>query len=155
DKNAVLVRDPGNSHIVDVWDRHTYDDTGIYHGTVKVTPPKGDKITQTFTARVLDDLKGVGETLSVNANQAFDLKKVATLFVQASDATKGDYTARIDWGDGFWSNGVVVDTATPGAFAVLGSHTYVGHKTTIFPTTVYITDALGSEAVAHGEADVT
>src|SRR5262249_23594770 len=34
DRNAVLVRDPGNSHIVDVWDRHTYDDTGIYHGTV-------------------------------------------------------------------------------------------------------------------------
>ena len=53
------------------------------------------------------------------------------------------------------SNGVVTDTGTPGAFAVLGSHTYVGHQSTIYPITVYITDKLGSETVAQGEADVT
>ena len=97
----------------------------------------------------------MGQTLHVNANQAFNMKPVATLVAQDPNATMGDFTARIDWGDGFWSNGVVADTGTSGAFAVLGSHTYVGHQSTIYPITVYITDKLGSETVAPGEADVT
>ena len=155
DRNAILVRDASNPHIVDVWNRHTYDAPGNYDGTVKITPPAGSTTTETFTARVLDVLTGVGETLQVNANTPLTLQTVATLVAQDPNATKGDFTARIDWGDGFWSNGVVTDTGTSGSFAVLGSHTYVGYQSTIYPVTVYITDKLGSETVASGEADVT
>jgi acid phosphatase len=155
DRDAVLVRDPGNAHIVHVLDRHTYDSTGIFDGEMKVTPPHGDKIKDTFTARVLDNLTAVGVPLSVNANQAFDLKQVATLVAQNPTASPDDYSARIDWGDGYWSNGVIVDSSTPGAFAVLGSHTYVGHVSATYMPTIYIKDKLGSEAVAKGEADVT
>ena len=155
DRNAILVRDASNPHIVDVWDRHMYGASGIYNGTVKITPPAGSTTTETFTARVLDNLTGVGLTLNVNANQAFNLQTVATLVAQDPSASKDDFTARIDWGDGIWSNGVVADTGTSGAFAVLGSHNYVGHQSTIYPITVYITDKLGSETVASGEADVT
>ena len=154
DRNAILVRDPGNSHIVDVWDRHMYDASGIYNGTLLITPLTGAMITESFTARVLDNLTGVGQTINVIANQAFNLQTVATLVAQDPNATMGDFTARIDWGDGYQSNGVVTDTGTPGSFAVLGSHTYVGHQDTIYPITVYITDKLGSETVAPGEADV-
>jgi acid phosphatase len=162
DPNAMLVRDPGNSHIVDVWDSHAYDEPGTFHGTITVTPPQGDKLSETFTARVLDDLKGTGETLNVNANQAFDLKQVATFSSQASEATPSNFTARIDWGDGFWSNGVVSDSNGnskshsdgPSSLAVLGSHTYVGHQDTTYAITVYIKDKLGSETVVHGQAHV-
>jgi acid phosphatase len=155
DQNAVLIPDPGNSNIVDVWDRHTYDNTGIYSGTVILTPPTGDTITESFTARVLDNLTATGQTLSVNANQAYNLQTVATIGAQSLSASPGDYTARIDWGDGYFSNGVVVASSTPGTFEVRGSHTYVGHQSTIYPITVYITDKLGSETTANGEADVT
>ena len=41
DRNPILVRDPGNSHIVDVWDRHMYDASGIYNGTVMINRPRG------------------------------------------------------------------------------------------------------------------
>ena len=80
---------------------------------------------------------------------------MATLVAQDPSASKDDFTARIDWGDGFQSNGVVADTSTPGAFQILGSHTYVGHQDAKYQVTVYITDKLGSEAEAEGEADVT
>ena len=128
DQNAILIRDASNPHIVDVWDRHTYAATGIYDGTVEITPPSGSTTTETFTARVLDVLTGVGETLQVNANTPLTLQKVATLVAQDPSASKDDFTARIDWGDGFQSNGVVADTSTPGTFQILGSHTYVGHQ---------------------------
>ena len=83
DQNAILIRDPGNSNIVDVWDRHTYDDTGIYNGNVQITPPTGTMIPEkSFTARVLDNLTGTGKTLSVNANQAYNLQTVATIVAQ-------------------------------------------------------------------------
>ncbi|MBV8234573.1 MAG: bifunctional YncE family protein/alkaline phosphatase family protein, partial [Acidimicrobiia bacterium] len=141
--------------IVDVWDRHTYDAPGIYDGTVVITPPAGSTTTETFTARVLDVLKGAGETLHVNANMPLTLQVVATLVAQYPSASKDDFTARIDWGDGYQSNGVVADTSTPGTFQILGSHTYVGHQDAQYKVTVYITDRLGSKAEADGEADVT
>ena len=58
DQNAILIRDASNPHIVDVWDRHTYDAPGIYDGTVVITPPAGSTTTETSTARVLDVLTG-------------------------------------------------------------------------------------------------
>ena len=162
DKNVFLIRDTTNLNIVDVWDSHNYETPGSYDGTVditppagSITPPAGSTTTETFTARVLDNLTSVGQTLQVNANTPLTLQKVATLVAQDTNATKGDFTARIDWGDGYQSNGVVADTGTPGAFAVLGSHTYVGHQDAKPTITVYITDKLGSETVAQGEAIVT
>ena len=100
-------------------------------------------------------LTGVGETLQVNANTPLTLQKVATLVAQDPSASKDDFTARIDWGDGFQSNGVVADTGTPGTFQILGSHTYVGHQDAQYKVTVYITDRLGSKAEADGTANVT
>ncbi|MBV8232094.1 MAG: alkaline phosphatase family protein, partial [Planctomycetaceae bacterium] len=50
DQNAILIRDASNPHIVDVWDRHTYDAPGIYDGTVVITPPAGSTTTETSTA---------------------------------------------------------------------------------------------------------
>src|SRR5262249_55049115 len=86
---------------------------------------------------------------------AFNLKKVATFTEDDTSETKDDFTARIDWGDGFQSNGVIQDTSTPGKFKVLGSHTYVGHADATYTITVDIKDTLGSEVQATGEADVT
>jgi YVTN family beta-propeller protein len=153
ENHPVLLRDPTHPDIVDVYAVHTYGEEGVYDGTVQVTGPDTTTTTTTFTATVLDALTADGKTLDVNANEAFDLQTVAT-FADA-DASKGDFTARIDWGDGFQSNGVVQGADGGGKLKVLGSHTYVGHADATYPITVTITDGLGSTVVATGEADVT
>jgi YVTN family beta-propeller protein len=154
-KGILLLRDPSNPHLVDIYATHTYDTVGTYDGTITVVSPAGAKTTLKFTAIVLNVLTAKGQTLKVNANEAFNLKKVATFTEADTSETKGDFTARIDWGDGFQSNGVVQDTSTPGKFTVLGSHTYVGHQSATYTITVTIKDSLGSEVQADGEADVT
>jgi YVTN family beta-propeller protein len=163
DTHPVLVRDATNPSIVDVYAVHKYKEEGVYHGKVEVTGPDKKTTSTSFTATVLDVLTAEGKTLNVNANEAFDLKTVAT-FADA-DKSKGEqghdegnaavYSARINWGDGFQSNGVVKATSKDGEFEVLGSHTYVGHTTTSFSITVTITDNLGSTVEADGTANVT
>ena len=111
-------------------------------------------ITESFTARVLDNLTGVGQTLNVNANQAFNLQTVATLVAQ--DPTR---PGRLHGPHRLGRRlpvqrrrhrhrhaGIVRDPRQPHLRRAPG-HDY--------PITVYITDKLGSETVAHGEADVT
>jgi YVTN family beta-propeller protein len=154
-KGILLLRDPSNRHIVDIYATHTYDTVGTYDGTITVVNPAGNKTTLTFTAIVLNVLTAKGNTINVNANEAFNLKKVATFTEADTSETKDDFTARIDWGDGFQSNGVIEDTSTPGKFKILGSHTYVGHQDATYTITVTIKDTLGSEVQADGEADVT
>src|SRR5262249_42980946 len=144
-KGILLLRDPSNPHFVDIHATHTYDTVGTYDGTITVVNPAGAKSTLTFTAIVLNVLTAKGDTITVNANEAFNLKKVATFTEADTSETKSDFTARIDWGDGFQSNAVIEDTSTPGKFKVLGSHTYVGHQDATYTITVTIKDTLGSE----------
>jgi YVTN family beta-propeller protein len=155
DKHPVLVRDATNPNIVNVYAAHTYDEQGVYNGKVKVTDPNKKTTTTTFTATVLDVLTAVGATLDVNANEAFNLKPVATFNDDDGSASAGDFTARIDWGDGFQSNGIVVDGGEDGTFQVLGSHTYVGHANATYPIKVTIKDNLGSTVEADGAANVS
>jgi YVTN family beta-propeller protein len=154
DKNVILVRDATNRHYVDIYDIHTYDSSGVFHGTVTITPPKGSKIHETFTATVFDTLTVTGTTLDLKANQAYDLLKVANFTAADPNAQEGDLSARIDWGDGFQSNGLVSQNAD-GSFDVTASHTYVGHTTTSFNVTVTITDTIGSMGQGAGTANVT
>src|SRR5262249_45717284 len=98
-KNPVLVRDAANPTIVDVYAVHTYEEQGVYNGTVKVTGPDKKTTTTTFTATVLDVLDAKGKTLDVKANEALNLQTVATFTDPDASAGKGDFTARIDWGD--------------------------------------------------------
>jgi YVTN family beta-propeller protein len=154
-KTPVLVRDATYPTIVDVYAVHTYEEQGVYNGTVKVTGPDKKTTTTTFTATVLDVLDAKGKTLDVKANEALNLQTVATFTDADASASKGDFAARIDWGDGFQSNGVVEDAGKDGKFKVLGSHTYVGHTTTTYNIKVTITDDLGSTAEADGKANVT
>ena len=41
DQNAILIRDASNPHIVDVWDRHTYDARGSTTGPSRSPRPRG------------------------------------------------------------------------------------------------------------------
>jgi YVTN family beta-propeller protein len=154
DKNVSLVRDATNAHIVDVYGVHTYEEEGTYNGTVKIVSPANQTTNLTFTATVLDVLTAEGKTLDVNANEPFDLATVATFSDPDADANKGDFSARIFWGDGYQSNGVVVNGGK-GNFTVEGSHTYVGHADATYAIKVVITDDLGSTVEADGKANVT
>jgi YVTN family beta-propeller protein len=159
DKHPILVRDATKPTVVDVYSVHTYEEQGVYNGTVKVTSPDNKTTTTTFTATVLDVLDADGKTLNLNANQAYNLLTVASFSDPDASASKGDFAARIDWGDGFQSNGVVTDAGKGGGkkgkFDVLGSHTYVGHTSATYPITVTITDNLGSTVTADSTANVT
>jgi YVTN family beta-propeller protein len=155
DKHPLLLRDPGNPHLVDVYASHTYEEQGVYQGTVKVTDPAKKTTTATFTATVLDVLTGEGATLDVQANKPFNLQTVATFSDDDASAAKEDFIARIDWGDGFQSNGLIEDGEEDGSFNVLGSHTYVGHADHTYDVKVTITDQLGSKVVTEGQAHVT
>jgi YVTN family beta-propeller protein len=158
DTHPVLIRDASKPNIVDVFAVHTYDEEGVYHGKLTVVTPAGNKIKNTFTATVVDSLTAQGKTLNANANEAFNLKTVAT-FSDAdagNDDGQGDFSARIDWGDGFQSNGVVKQTDDgDGQYTVAGSHTYVGHTSATYRIKVVITDKLGSVVEADGTANVT
>jgi YVTN family beta-propeller protein len=155
DMHPILIRDASNPHIVDVYSVHTYNAEGVYHGVVLVSGPNNFSTFTTFTATALDALTAEGQTLNVNANQAFNLQTVATFTDPDASAVASAFTARINWGDGYQSNGVVVDGGNPGEFQVQGSHTYVGHADATFTIKVTITDTLGSSVEADGTANVT
>jgi YVTN family beta-propeller protein len=152
-KSPLLLADPTDPSIIDVFAQHTYKKEGEHGGTITIVAPDGTTTTGTFTALVHDVYTAQGKTLNVDANKALDLVTVATFQDQDNDANNKDFSARIFWGDGYQSNGVVEhDDDT---FKVLGSHTYVGHQTTSFPTKVVITDQFGDTVEADGKANVT
>jgi YVTN family beta-propeller protein len=151
----LLVRDGANPHFVDIYGTHNYDAVDSYDGIITLTTPAGAKSTLTFTAIVLNVLTAQGQTLNVNANQAFNLQQVATFGESDASTEATDYKARTFWGDGYQSNGFVQDTAVPGVLTVSGSHTYVGHASTTYNFKVVITDSLGSEVEADGTANVS
>src|SRR5262249_16946563 len=133
---------------------HTYDEEGVYDGTVKIVSPANQTTNLTFTATVLDVLTAKGVTLDEKANEAFDLTTVATFSNPDADANKGNFSARTCWGDGYQPNGVIANGGG-GQFKVEGSHTYVGHTDATHDLKVVITDDLGSTIEADGKANVT
>ena len=86
------------------------------------------------------------------AGRAFVNLVVATFTDSNPNATPPDFTAAIDWGDGY--NTVTTVTADGrGGFDILGTHTYLAAGSYTF--SVQVTDSGGTTATATGTAVVT
>ncbi len=136
---------------------HTYAEEGTYTGSVSFTYqstvrgcPTGTQ-TVSFQATVRDaSLTATGVDVSGTAGRP--VNDVVAHFSDANPgADAGDFSARIDWGDGTSTAGTV--SAAAGGFDVTGSHTYAAAGT--FTVTTSITDVGGNTAQATSSARIS
>jgi FG-GAP-like repeat len=103
---------------------HTYADEGSDPASVTLTynPDPLSATTSGFvTVAEGDGLTAHGTSFTVNPQQTFS-GTVATFSDSYTANVTGDFTASIDWGDGFTTTGTV--SGGNGSFTVGGSHTY-------------------------------
>jgi len=142
---------------------HTYAEEGTYAYTVTITDDGGAATTITGSAIVADAGLTAGPcTLTANTGVALPGTTVVATFTDANTgAPAADFTATIDWGDGSpRSTGLVVATATPGLFDVLGGHTYTKERDGspsegVYTPIVTVFDDGGSQVVITCTATVT
>jgi hypothetical protein len=121
---------------------HTYAEEGHYTIGVHVADTGGAAADAAASAAVADAaLTASGSSLT--SPSAFT-GAVATFTDANPAATVGDFTARIDWGDGHTSAGTV--SAAGGRFVVSGSHAFA--STGPFDANVTILDEGGATAAA-------
>ena len=121
---------------------HVYDDEGSYKVTVKVTDTAGNAASATGRAAIAD--APLTATAPALAPTTAFVGTTATFTDANPNAPVGDFDAKIDWGDGDRSRGLVVRTS--GGFAVKGAHLY--RHTGYFTIKTKIFDEGGSTASA-------
>lgn len=130
---------------------HTYTASGNVQTTVQITDSDGETLMFHGAAKVADaDLHGSGSSLSLSVNAPFN-GATATFTDDNPGALAGDFTATIEWGDGFVSDGILAANPS-GGFAVKGAHTYTSADTFLIKTTV--ADKGGSVLPMTGTATV-
>lgn len=119
--------------------QHTYAEEANRGVTVSISDTDGHAATAASTAQVADaPLMGAGRTLSLVEQTAFS-GTVASFTDANPAATKSDFTAAINWGDGTTTTGTI--TAGSGDFSVSGSHTYADEEAQNISVTVKDTGA--------------
>jgi len=120
---------------------HSYATAGTYTVTVSVTDPQGTNASATSTAQVGDIVAGVKASLTVASFTSND-----------PNATAGEFTATVNWGDGSALDHNVTVTGSNGNFTVTGSHTYavdsLDESGGAYPVTVTVQDPYGSTLTA-------
>src|SRR5205823_5176238 len=134
----------------DVVGTHTYADEGAFTVGVNISDVGGSTTSASTTANVADAALTASATPIV-ATEGVSFSGVVASFTDANpNATAGDYSATINWGDGAITAGTI--TAGEGNFTVSGSHTYAEEGS--YTVTVSIKDAGGSTASANSTATV-
>jgi hypothetical protein len=131
---------------------HTYADEGKFPLGVTITDTANSlslPLSGTVTAAEADDvLTGHNVGLSAYLGQAFS-GTVATFTDSDTSNVASDFSARINWGDGWGSAGVITDTA--GVISVYGAHVYHNPPNPRFPfflVRVTLTDGAPGTATA-------
>jgi hypothetical protein len=126
---------------------HTYTQEGTY--AVKVTITDVDNpsntATATSTAKVVDAVLHSSCAAAPVSPQSFS-GPTATFTDDNAFATKADFSATIDWGDGSSSSGTISGGPGVGPYTVSGSHTY--STTGAFTITTTIKDDGGATTSA-------
>jgi hypothetical protein len=141
----------------DVVGAHTYANAGTYNVDVQVNASGGGQARASGTATVSGAAAGgpqhlVAQPIAAAAGQAFTNLVVGTFADSDPGANPSDFTASIDWGDGY-SAVTTVTAAGQGTFDVLGTHTYTAADTYTFD--VQVTDSVGKKATATGTATIS
>jgi hypothetical protein len=123
---------------------HTYAEEGSFAITVQISDLDGNSTTASGSARVLDARLTASGVHRMMHNHV--ISGVVANFSDADpNASVGDYTASINWGDGTVSAGTIA--VNGGAFTVSGTHHYgIGRQKATIKIT--IRDVGGSHATA-------
>jgi uncharacterized protein (TIGR03118 family) len=147
---ATITAAPGGGFLIAA--KHVFGSAGASQITTVVTNPALDKLTVTSRANVADaPLHANGVTLAATEGIAFN-GLVASFGDEDLGGRVANYTATIDWGDGFGSAGQVT-AAGGGTFAVIGSHIYT-EETQGLAVSVAIRDIGGAQVTAASTANV-
>lgn len=122
---------------------HVYPEEGTYQLSVAVFGSEGSAGNGSAPIPVADAAIVLTEVARIEPPGVAFSVSVARFTDGDAFASVGDYTARIDWGDGSTSAGTMLLTG-PSAFDVVGSHTYAASGSYSVPVTVH--DAGGASA---------
>jgi hypothetical protein len=132
---------------------YTYAEVGSYNATVTISDDLGGTASAPSTANVNDaSLSAHAVSISATASTAFS-GIVATFTDGNPYYYEGDFTARIDWGDGTApTTGFVIPADVSGQFSVSGVHTFADAGS--YTVTVAINDRGGSQSVSSAASTV-
>ena len=132
---------------------HTYAQPGTYATSITVDDVDGSTVTIAGSASVAPAPLTAGTSIGLSATEGAQFSGTVAKFSDANpQATAGNYTATITWGDGSTSAGTVSATGTTGQFAVSGTHTFAnaGNGT----TSVKVDAADGATVTVAGSVSV-
>ncbi|MDE2477086.1 MAG: hypothetical protein KGO48_18665, partial [Alphaproteobacteria bacterium] len=130
---------------------HSYADEGNYQVGLTITDDGASTAGVTSTAAVADAAL-VAAGAAISATEGTPITATVATFTDSNpNATAGDFTATINWGDGSSSTGTVVANSN-GGFGVGGTHGYADEGN--YKVGVTITDDGGSTAGVTGTAAV-
>jgi hypothetical protein len=157
---------PGSGGTFNVHGSHTYAEEGTYHPFAVVTDNEGNPSLTTgrssvttsqtlvtvFVADAALSDRTAATTFSATEGAGTGDQVVGTFADADPNASPGDYTAVVSWGDGTYSAASAV-TLSGGTFSVHGSHTY-GEEGTYHPSAL-VTDNEGNPSLTTGRSSVT
>ena len=130
---------------------HSYAEEGSYGISVAISHDNAPSVTVSGSASVGDaPLSATGRSVTAVAGAPFS-GVVASFTDPNAQATVGEFTATISWGDGRTSVGTVTANGS-GGFEVTGSHTYAAVGSDA--VTVQVSDVGGSTVTAAATAQV-
>jgi probable HAF family extracellular repeat protein len=130
---------------------HPYRHIGTYTYTVTVRDVDGATATATGTATVTDaPLDPLGNSITTVPATPFT-GPVGGFNDESIYGAPGDFTARIDWGDGSATTSGSVAANGKGGFDVIGTHTYASKG--FYFITIAVTDVAGSTTTVNSTAN--
>src|SRR6185437_6338359 len=122
---------------------HSYAEDGAYSAIVVISDdaPGTASATATATVQISEGsfVLSSGGALNATEGQAIVGFQVATFSDPGSTDPASDFSATIDWGDGFTTAGTI--TGSAGNYTITGDHTYGDELSTNYSVTVFEPDA--------------
>lgn len=133
---------------------HAYAEEATRTVTVIIQDVGGSRATATSIAEIADAPLTSGPALTVTTTQGVLFSGTLGTFTDANpNATKSDFSATIDWGDGSQSTAGTIQTAPGNVFLVGGSHTYANPAASR-ALKIIVSDVGGSQVTLSASAHV-
>jgi cyclophilin family peptidyl-prolyl cis-trans isomerase len=152
---CTIMRDPSSpfpgAFLVNA--THIYQSAGIYPVTIELTASKGQRATLRTTAVISNGtVRAFGKNLDVKGKNVTDA--VVGTFTDSALSALTNYTARIHWGDGQYSPGVV-KRSLKGELQILGTHSFPSEGEYAVVVELTKTGDLNPPAIAWSRVEVS